>query len=103
MARLPMSSFLLNVGYSTGVSRGSRRAAGALVSGRKPAVNIWYVPTAGDIGPCVHHLEMSLFLPFRNVTVAGFGRWVGAEPVRSAAPARRPPHGPRASVSPLGL
>src|SRR3954447_12436250 len=52
---------------------------------------------------CVHHLEMSLFLPFRNVTVAGFGRRAGAEPVRSAAPARRPPYGHRASVSPLGL
>src|SRR3954454_13776433 len=46
---------------------------------------------------------MSLFLPFRNVTVAGFGRRVGVEPVRSAAPARRPPHGPRASVGSLGL
>src|SRR3954454_865037 len=45
---------------------------------------------------------MSLFLPFRNVTVAGFGRRVGAEPVRSAAPARRPPDGPQASMSPLG-
>ena len=43
---------------------------------------------------CVHRLEMSLFLPFRNVTVAGFGRRAGAEPVRSAAPARRPPYGP---------
>src|SRR3954452_13273976 len=45
---------------------------------------------------------MSLFVPFRNVTVAGFGRRVGAEPVRSAAPARRPPDGPQASMSPLG-
>jgi len=41
---------------------------------------------------CVHRLEMSLFLPFRNVTVAGFGRRAGAEPVRSARspPAVRP-------------
>ena len=35
---------------------------------------------------CVHHLEMSLIVPFRNVTVAGFGRRAGAKPVRSAAP-----------------
>src|SRR4051794_24780562 len=46
---------------------------------------------------------MSLFLLLRNVPVAGWGRGVGGEPVRRAAPARRPPHGPRASVSSLGL
>jgi hypothetical protein len=45
-----------------------------------------------DDNLCVHHLEMSLFLPFRNVTVAEFGRRAGAEPVRSAAPDRRPSH-----------
>jgi len=55
---------------------------------------------------------MSLFLPFRNVTVAalGVGRRAGAEPQRSAAPDRRPierglqPHPlfDRASTSSLG-
>jgi len=29
---------------------------------------------------CVHQIEMSLFLPFRNVTVVGGGRWAGAKP-----------------------
>ena len=43
---------------------------------------------------CVHHLEMSLIVPFRNVTVAGFGWRAGAKPVRNAAPARRPPSAP---------
>src|SRR5947207_5271124 len=33
---------------------------------------------------------MSLFLPFRNVTVVGVGRRAGAEPLRSAALDRRP-------------
>jgi len=42
---------------------------------------------------CVHPLEMSPFLPFRDVTVGGFGRRSGAKPVRSAAPDRRPPLG----------
>ena len=42
---------------------------------------------------CVHQIEMSLFLPFRNVTVVGVGRRAGAEPRRSAAPDRRPTHG----------
>jgi hypothetical protein len=54
---------------------------------------------------------MSLFAPFRNVTVvAGFGRRAVAEPVRSAAPDRRPSLWPsvrhpwfyRAGVSSLG-
>src|SRR5205823_5502963 len=39
---------------------------------------------------CVHQIEMSLFLPFRNVTVVGVGRRAGAEPQRSAALDRRP-------------
>src|SRR5215208_6896497 len=58
-----------------------------------------------DIPPyeCVRPIQMSPSLPDRDVTVVGVGRWAGAEPVRSAVPARRPPHGPRASVSPLGL
>src|SRR5215469_5993131 len=44
---------------------------------------------------CVHQIEMSLFLPFRNVTLVGVGRRAGAEPRRSAAPDRRPRHGAR--------
>ena len=42
---------------------------------------------------CVHQIEMSLLLPFRNVTAVGVGRRAGAEPRRSAALDRRPMHG----------
>jgi hypothetical protein len=61
-------------------------------SGDRPAYRsdceIWSLGTTR----CVHQIEMSLFLPFRNVTVAvlGVGRWAGAKPQRSAAPDRRP-------------
>src|SRR5271163_875869 len=59
---------------------------------------------------CVHQIEMSPSVPFRNVTAVGVGRRAGAEPRRSAAPDRRPTHGglqphrlfDRAGVSPLG-
>ena len=34
----------------------------------------------------VHHLEMSVFLPFRNVTVVRFGRRAGAEPCEAQRP-----------------
>src|SRR5947208_16569918 len=47
------------------------------------------VPLARGV-KCVHQIEMSLFLPFRNVTVVGVGRRAGAEPQRSAAFDRRP-------------
>jgi hypothetical protein len=46
---------------------------------------------ATGLPACLRNLEMSLIVPFRNVTVAGFGRRAGAEPMRSAAPDRRPP------------
>ena len=39
---------------------------------------------------CVHQIQMSPSLPFRNVTAVGVGRRAGAEPQRSAAPDRRP-------------
>ena len=38
---------------------------------------------------CVNPIQMSLFLPFGNVTLIGGGRRAGAEPMRSAAPDRR--------------
>jgi hypothetical protein len=50
------------------------------------------LPPPGRQHRCLRQLEMSLVVPFRNVTIAGFGRRAGAEPRRSAAPARRPPH-----------
>src|SRR3954451_15872655 len=56
---------------------------------RRPAPSLKIARRATGVTLYVHRIQMSLFLPFRNVTVAGFGRRVGAEPVRSAAPARR--------------
>jgi hypothetical protein len=47
-------------------------------------VYILCVPAGLRARRCVHHLEMSLFLPFRNVTAIGVGRCAGAEPPRSA-------------------
>ena len=43
----------------------------------------------GVAGRCVHRIEMSPCVPFRNVTVVGVGRRAGAEPPasRSARPA----------------
>jgi hypothetical protein len=47
---------------------------------------------ASIFAKCVHQIEMSLVVPIRNVTIVGFGRRAGAEPMRSAAPDRRPPY-----------
>ena len=43
---------------------------------------------------CVRRIEMSPSLPNRDVTIVVVGRRAGAEPRRSAAPARRPMHRP---------
>ena len=42
---------------------------------------------------CVYQIQMSLFVPFRNVTAVEVGTAGGAEPRRSAAPDLRRYHG----------
>ena len=47
-------------------------------------------PPGNPSTACVNPIQMSPVLPFRNATEVEVGRRAGAEPLHSAAPARRP-------------
>jgi hypothetical protein len=65
-----------------------------MIEYRNPVVRVRFGRHAGiiDRAAGVHQIEMSPFLPFRNVTNGWAGWRAGAEPWRSAAPDRRPRH-----------